>query len=625
MTSENEELGPTDGQARLQALRSSGLLDSPPEIAFDRLTELICRLLEVPISLVVLPDVDRQFFKSVRGLVEPWTNARETPLSHSFCQHVVASAEPLVIEDARLHPLVRNNPAIRDFGVVAYLGMPLFTPDGHAVATLCAIDHQPRRWTPDNIKTVSQIAELAMTEIALKFRIKERDQANAALQTLNQELELLVQERTAELKALSERYRHDALHDALTGLPNRAHFQQRLRQAVMHNRSFAVLYLDFDHFKGVNDSYGHAVGDALLVAIGARLKKCMRPGELMARLGGDEFAVLMEEVGEPEDAVMVAERFLKAFQAPIQTGTQLLYCPTSIGMVMGDGGRASAENVLRDADIAMYRAKALGKAQCVVFEPSMREDIQTRLALASELRGAVEREELVVYYQPVLHSTSGELAGFEALVRWQHPERVLVPPADFIPLAEETGLIIEIDRWVLKTACAQLKAWLLRNPELTLSVNLSSRQFARIDLAPFIEKVLTELQLEAHQLKLELTESLLMNTSLVVRETLASLRDLGVRLHIDDFGIGYSSLAYLQRFDADALKVDRSFIMRMLDNENSAELVRTIVNMAHNLGLNVIAEGVETNEQYAQLRALGCEYVQGYLFSKPVPAAAAGL
>lgn len=438
-------------------------------------------------------------------------------------------------------------------------------------------------------------------------------------------LEVKVQERTAELEALSNRYRHDALHDALTGLPNRAHFQKQLGQVVTQDRPFAALYLDFDRFKAVNDSCGHAVGDALLVAIGARLETCMRPGDLVARLGGDEFAVLLGDPNNITDAVHVAERLVQVFQAPLQIGNHTLYCTTSIGIVTGHADRTSAENVLRDADIAMYRAKALGKSRFVVFEPSMRENIQSRMELETDLRGAVEREELVVYYQPVLHSASGTLAGFEALVRWQHPEHGLVPPSEFVPLAEESGLIIGIDRWVLKTACAQLKAWLPYSPELTLSVNLSSRQFTWPDLSSFVAGMLTEFRLEPRHLKLELTEGLLMDQSSRVSETLTSLRQLGIKLHIDDFGTGYSSLAYLQRFDADTLKVDRSFVMRMLENGDSAELVRTIINMAHNLKMKVVAEGVETNEQYTQLRDLGCEYVQGYLFSKPVPAASAAL
>jgi diguanylate cyclase (GGDEF)-like protein len=458
-----------------------------------------------------------------------------------------------------------------------------------------------------------------------RWRVSALTLANSMLEAQVREATRDLETRNQELEALSNRYRHDALHDALTGLPNRTHFQKQLKQVVAKENPFAVLYLDFDGFKAVNDSFGHAVGDALLIAIGARLKECMRPGDLVARLGGDEFAVLLEEVSGLEDAVQIAERLKEVFQASIQIGNHTLYCTTSIGVVMGGGDRTSAENVLRDADIAMYRAKASGRSQYVVFEPSMRENIQARLALETDLRGAVEHEELVVFYQPVLHSASGKLAGFEALVRWQHPERLLVSPAEFIPLAEETGLIIEIDRWVLRTACAQLKAWSGDNPDLTLSVNLSSRQFARPDLAPFVAGVLAELHLEPCRLKLELTEGLLMDLSLGVRETLAALRQLGLKLHIDDFGTGYSALSYLQRFDADALKVDRSFVLKMLENEDSAELVRTIVNMAHNLGMQVVAEGVETVEQYTLLRALGCEYVQGYLFSEPVPAAAVAL
>ena len=450
------------------------------------------------------------------------------------------------------------------------------------------------------------------------------DTTNADLRSLSHDLELRVRERTSELEALSNRYRHDALHDALTGLPNRAHFQKRLQDAVRQAQPFAVLYLDFDHFKAVNDSFGHAVGDALLVAIGSRLGACIRPNDLVARLGGDEFAVLFEG-SNVADAVRGAERLTQVFQSPIHIRTHRLHCTPSIGVVMGDDARTSAENVLRDADIAMYRAKTSGRSQYVVFEAAMRENIQARLALETDLRGAVEQEQLVVHYQPVLHGASGKLAGFEALVRWLHPERGMVSPGEFIPLAEETGLIIDIDRWVLRTACAQLKAWSHDNPELTLSVNLSSRQFNCPTLAPFIAGVLAEFDLEAHRLKLELTESLLTDLSLRVRETLTALRQLGLRLHIDDFGTGYSSLSYLQRFDADVLKVDRSFVMKMLENDDSAELVRTIVSMAHNLGMQVVAEGVETAEQYALLRALGCEYVQGYLFSKPVPADAASL
>lgn len=392
---------------------------------------------------------------------------------------------------------------------------------------------------------------------------------------------------------------------------------------MAQEQPLAVLYLDVDRFKGINDFFGHAVGDALLCAVGKRLAACLRPGNLVARLGGDEFAVLLGGVADEVEVLEVAGRLIETFGAPFEVGYHTLYCTTSIGVVLRDAESSSAEHILRDADIAMYRAKAAGRSRFVIFEAAMRADVQARLALETDLRGAIGRGELEVYYQPVLHATSGTLAGFEALVRWHHPEHGLVPPSLFVPLAEETGLIVDLDRWVFKTACAQLKGWSPIDPALTLSVNLSSRQFARPDLVPFIADIVTASELAPSRLKLELTESLLMDTSLVVRETLTALRSLGVRLHIDDFGTGYSSLAYLQRFDADALKVDRSFVMKMLENEDSAELVRTVINLAHNLGMEVVAEGVETEAQYARLRDLGCEYVQGYLFSKPVPVAAA--
>ena len=331
----------------------------------------------------------------------------------------------------------------------------------------------------------------------------------------------------------------------------------------------------------------------------------------------------LEGVNSAEDAPPAAERLTRAFALPLQVGDHTLHITASIGVVTGGGNRGGAEDVLSDADIAMYRAKAAGGSRHVVFEPTMREATQARMALEGDLRRALEHEEFEAYYQPVIHAESGKISGFEALVRWHHPERGLVAPADFVPVAEETGLIIELDRWVLRRVCEQLAAWSALNPDLSLSVNLSSRQFASTDLAPFIAGVLAKTGLEPQRLKLELTESLLMDASTPVRGTLAALKQLGVRLHIDDFGTGYSSLGYLQRFDADVLKVDRSFVTKMLESEDSAELVRTIINMAHNLGMQVVAEGVESEEQFARLRALGCEYAQGYLFSKPVPAAVA--
>jgi diguanylate cyclase len=445
------------------------------------------------------------------------------------------------------------------------------------------------------------------------------------LKGLYDTVEARVRERTAELEALSERFRHDALHDALTGLPNRTHFRERLRASAERGRPFGVLYLDFDRFKEINDNFGHAVGDALLIAIGARLAGLTRSADLVARLGGDEFAVFLQDLSGAADAAEIAERLVRAFALPLRVNAHTLTCTVSIGVVLGAGAASEDDDPLRDADIAMYRAKALGKSCFVVFEPAMREAIQSRLTLEAELRVAAANGCLVVHYQPVVRTADGSVAGFEALVRWPHPQRGLLAPAEFVPLAEESGLVAEIDRWVLRAACHQVGRWDALSPGLAVGVNVSSGQFAQADFPDFVAEVLAQTGLAPQRLKLELTESLLIDPTPAVQRTLGALKALGVRLHIDDFGTGYSSLAYLQSFDADVLKVDRSFVQKMFETEASAELVRTIVLMAHNLGMKVVAEGVETEAQFARLRALGCEYAQGFLFSPPLPEAAVPL
>lgn len=442
------------------------------------------------------------------------------------------------------------------------------------------------------------------------------------LQTLSATLESKVQERTFELETLSTRFQYDARHDPLTGLANRTRLQECLEEAVADKSFLAVLYLDFDRFKAINDSYGHEVGDQLLVAIATRLRARLRRNDVVARLGGDEFAVLLR-ISQDTHVTTIAEKLTQAFQEPFQVGDYLLYSTASIGVVVSEG-RENTQHVLRDADIAMYQAKALGKSRYVIFESAMSEVIQTRLALENDLRKAIERHELEIHYQPIIDATAEGVVGFEALVRWQHPRHGLISPVTFIPLAEESNLIVDIDRWVLQNACAQLKAWDALNDQLTLSVNFSGRQFAQPDLPLFVAGVLTKHGLVAHRLQLELTERLLLDNSVQVRETLKALRELSVRFHIDDFGTGYSSLSYLQRFDADLIKIDRSFVMPMLENSDSEKLVQTIINLAHNLDMKVVAEGVETEAQARRLKDLDCDFLQGFLFAKPLPATAAG-
>jgi len=425
-----------------------------------------------------------------------------------------------------------------------------------------------------------------------------------------------------ERKTAERRLVHDAFHDALTNLPNRALFSDLLGRSIGRARRredyrFAVLFLDMDRFKIVNDSLGHIIGDQLLVAVARRLEGCVRPGDTVARLGGDEFTILVDDIAEVSDATRVADRILRELQRPFNLSGQEVFTSTSIGLALSETGYERADDLLRDADLAMYRAKALGKARYEVFDTAMHARAVGLLQLETDLRRALDRDEFKVHYQPIIHLQSGRIVGFEALVRWQHPQRGLVMPDDFIPVAEETGLIVPIGREVLREACRQLHEWRHGFPNLTLSVsvNLSGKQFRQPDLVEQIERVLDAWQIPPASLRLEITESIIIDNTEAAIETLSRLRAIGVRLDLDDFGTGYSSLSYLHRFEMDAIKIDRTFISAVGDRGENSAIVRTIVNLARNLELDVIAEGVETPEQVAILRALDCELVQGHRFA----------
>ena len=426
-------------------------------------------------------------------------------------------------------------------------------------------------------------------------------------------------------KCAEERLLHDALHDALTGLPNRALFMDHLQLAVgraqrRDNEAFAVLFLDLDRFKIINDSLGHLIGDQLLVGIARRLESCLRPGDTVARLGGDEFTVLLEDIKDETEAISIAERLQKELSQPFNLGGREVFTSVSTGIAPSSTGYENPEEILRDADTAMYRAKSLGRARHEVFDKTMHAFAVNLLQLETDLRGALDRGEFFIQYQPIVALETFMIRGFEALVRWKHPTRGLVSPIDFVPVAEETGLILPIGQWVLKESCRQMRQWQTRfpsDPPLFVSVNLSSKQFTQPDLIQEVARTLQETQLDPRSLKLEITESAVMENVENATEMLRQLRALGVQLSIDDFGTGYSSLSYLHRFPIDTLKIDRSFVTRMVGNTENIEIVRTIVMLAQNLGMDVVAEGVETNEQLVLLRELECENGQGYFFSKP--------
>lgn len=732
----------------MSALHQLNVLDTLPEEAFDRITELAARVFRTPVALVSLVDADRQWFKSCRGIRMP-----ETPREVSFCQYTLGGdlfVVPDAHTDARFNdnPLVTGEPFIR-----FYAGAPLVLPSGLVAGSLCVIDHEPRAdLTPDERAVLQGLADIVADALGARQELQERvaleeefrhiveqssdvvfrldaehrvtfmnaagyastgftpeeilgmdgtlyiagspeEQANALLLMAElaegrstyvrhetqyrapdgssrwvdvqlrgtfdaqgrytgalglamdvterknterhllearNELERRVAERTQELSVLNEQLQHDALHDALTGLPNRAFFYERLSLAIERyqenpQQQFAVLFLDCDRFKSINDTLGHSAGDELLIGFAQRLQGLVRPDDTVARLGGDEFIVLLESLDDFVTAERVAERVLRALNAPFLLSGTSVHVGASIGIVTSEGAYDHPDGVMRDADIAMYRVKSSGRGGFVHFRIDMREDAVATMQLEQELRGAIEKNELAVYYQPIIELERGTLAGFEALVRWPHATQGMLSPATFIPLAEDTGLIIELDRWVLFEACRQMTAWTEEHgvQHLSLSVNLSAQQFVRADLLETVQIILHATSFPPERLKLEITESLVMERSEQVARNIDGLRGLGVRLEIDDFGTGYSSLSYLQRFAASTLKIDRSFVNTLLEQKTQEELVRTIITLAHNFGMSVTAEGVETPDQLHRLRDLGCECAQGFLFSKPVSAAQA--
>jgi diguanylate cyclase (GGDEF)-like protein/PAS domain S-box-containing protein len=432
-----------------------------------------------------------------------------------------------------------------------------------------------------------------------------------------------------ERKAAESQLHYRALHDELTGLPNRAQFLATLKQTMDHTRkyggSFAVLFLDLDDFKNVNDSLGHLDGDQLLVTMARRLEASLPLGSIVARFGGDEFVVLLKNTPTAIEATAISRQLQTVLMVPVQMKHYEMVSSVSVGIVLGSDDYEQPSDVLRDADAALYTAKRRGPGYYAVFDSAMRTSALTRLYTKAALHRALEQQELRVYYQPIVDMATAHIVGFEALLRWHHPERGIVPPGEFIPLAEETGLMVPIGWWVLGEACRQLQEWHQRFPQLrplTINVNLSANEIGHTSVIEKIHQIVEQTGLDAQHLRLEITESMLMDNTEATLRTLRQLRSLGVHLCIDDFGTGYSSLRYLHRFPIQVLKIDRSFVHNLEDAESLA-ITQSVIMLSHNLGIEVVAEGIETVEQLALLQHLQCEYGQGFLFARPIPSPAA--
>jgi diguanylate cyclase (GGDEF)-like protein len=467
------------------------------------------------------------------------------------------------------------------------------------VGVLCVFAGEPRTWSPEELRILADHA--AATAPALAMR--RRPSATAG-------------ERGVQ------RSRREGLHDSLTGLPNRVLFMERLAQAIARNRRepapFAVILLDLDHFRTINESLGHEAGDTLLVAVAQRLLDCSRAGDTAARLGADEFAILVHHVTHAADAARVAERVQEGLTAPIDVDGYEVYTSASFGIALEAGAAGEPEHLLRSADLALGAAKRAGRGRFIVFDRVMHAEALARLQLESELRIAAARDAFVLHYQPIISLTTGQIASVEALVRWDHEERGLVPPAQFIAAAEATGIIVPVGEWVLSEACRQLRAWHEAHPEwkaLSIAVNVSVRQLLRADFVDMVTRVVRECGIPAKCLTLELTESVLVERPDLILAALTMLRRAGVRVHLDDFGTGYSSLAVLDRLPLDGVKIDRTFVQMLGPEARASQFVRAMVTLAQSLRLETVGEGVSTDAQLRELRALGCTFAQGHLFA----------
>ncbi len=582
-------------QAVVADLGQRALSGIPLQTLMNETLALVAETLEVEYCKVLEPLSDGSALLLTAGV--GWKEGmvgriKVGIVENSQAAYTLACNEPVVVEDLRTEERFSVSFLLYDHGAVS--GMTVLIPGpNYPHGVLGAHTKRRRTFSKEDVLFLQSIANVLAAAI--------------------------------ERKEAEERIEHQAYHDALTSLPNRLLLEDRLSVAVAqahrNKEKLAVLLVDLDRFKVINDTLGHATGDELLRVAATRFMNCVREGDTVARMGGDEFAVLLLALDGDERATQIAGRIAASLNPPFHLDGRDLFVTASIGMAVYPDAGFNAQTLLRHADIALYRAKEQGRNTLRCFSPNMSVKAVDRLSLESALRQALERREFLLHYQPQVDLKSGAIIGFEALVRWRRPEIGLISPAEFIPLAEETGLIVPMGEWILRAACAQNKAWRKAGfSPMRVAVNLSARQFRQDDLVETVTRILKETDLDPTALELELTESILMGKEQRILSMLRELSTMGIQLSIDDFGTGYSSLAYLKRFPIGKLKVDQLFVRNMTTDPNDAVIAQTVVAMAHSLRLKAVAEGVETEAQLASLRSIGCDEMQGYLFSRPLPA-----
>ena len=597
---------PADEPARLgaiAALTSLQLLDTAEQEIFDNIARLACEITAAPMAAVSLVGQDRQWFLAHRGI-----EARETSRSVAFCAHAILTSELMEVPDALADPRFRDNPLVLGAPHIrAYAGVPLVLPSGESLGTLCVLDTVPRQLSPAQKQALKTLAHSVVGEIELRRRVLQ----------LEVEVE---RRRIAEAQILQV-----ATRDPLTSLPNRIALHERLGQQVRmahrHGGMLAFLFIDLDRFKLINDTLGHDVGDAALVEVAQRLTRTLRDSDTVARLGGDEFAVLLPQVGDADEAVQMAGKLISALNEPAHLNGHRLHLNASIGVAVYPGHGDDSEQLMRNADLAMYQAKQSGSGRVCLFSPQLDQRSRDLLALENDLRDALQRDELLAYFQPQAEVGRAGVCGAEALVRWRHPHLGILGPSHFIQFAEERGFIHQIGRQMLDLALAQLAAWDIEGLHVPrMGVNVSALEL-RAGYTEMVEATLARHGVAAHRLELEITESALAADAVGTLCMLARLRKLGVHISVDDFGVGYSSLGQLRRLPINSLKIDQTFIAEIDSNAQDAAIVSAVVTMARSLGLRTVAEGAEKESHLAALQALGCDCVQGYILARPMPAA----